>query len=107
MVLTLLAIGALLVVGTYAFLAQTQFQVHQLEVERATEQRKYEQLRLEVAALTAPERIVTAAQRIGMVTPPEVTYLQVTEPLPSASDPTAEVLSEGWRNVKGDLARAR
>ncbi|MFZ4516167.1 MAG: hypothetical protein ACOYN3_07640 [Acidimicrobiia bacterium] len=106
-VLMLLALAAFAVVGTYAYLAQMQFRVHTLQSQRAEEQRKYEQLRLEVAGLTAPERIVTSAQRLGMITPQEVTYLQVTEPLPSASDPTAEVLSEGWRNVKGDLARSR
>lgn len=103
----LVAVGLLSIVGSYAYMAQQQFQVSRLQKARATEQKRYEQLRLEVAQLTAPERIVSSAQKLGMVTPDHVTYIQVTSSLPAASDPTAEILSDGWRNVKADLAKPR
>jgi cell division protein FtsL len=101
----IVAVALLAVVGSYAYIAQQQFQVDKLQKARITEQRKYEQLRLQVAQLTAPERIVGAAQQLGMVTPAQVTYIQITEPLPAASDPTAEILSNGWQNVKADLGK--
>jgi cell division protein FtsL len=95
------------VVASYAYLAQTQFRVSSLQKQQREAQRTYEQLRLDVAELTAPERIVSSAQRLGMIQPERVTYLQVTEPLPTASDPTAAVLSDGWTNVKADLGHQR
>ena len=101
------AAALLTVVASYAYMAQQQIQVDRLQAERAAQQRTYEQLRLQVAQLTAPERIIGAAHQLGMITPDQVTYIQVTEPLPAASDPTAAVLSEGWRNVKADLAKPR
>ena len=104
---SVVALGLLAIVGTYAFLAQQQFEVDRLQKQRTAEQKKYEQLRLEVAELSAPERIVNSAQQLGMVTPAQVTYIQVTASLPAASDPTAEVLSDGWQNVKADLDKSR
>lgn len=101
------AASLLVVVASYAYMAQQQIQVDRMAAERASQQRTYEQLRLKVAQLTAPERIIGAANQLGMITPDHVTYIQVTEPLPAASDPTAAVLSDGWRNVKADLAKPR
>jgi cell division protein FtsL len=103
--IVMVAIALLTVVGSYSYMAQQQFRVDKLQKARITEQRKYEQLRLQVAQLTAPERIVNDAEKLGMVTPAQVTYIQVTEPLPAASDPTAEILSDGWQNVKADLGK--
>jgi cell division protein FtsL len=104
---SVVAIGLFVIVGSYAYLAQQQFTVDRLQRQRTVEQKRYEQLRLEVAELSAPERIVRSAQQLGMVTPQQVTYIQVTASLPAASDPTAEVLSNGWQNVKADLDKSR
>ena len=47
---------------------------------------RYDRLRLQVAELEAPERVVAAAQqRLGMVPAPGVTYLSPTGPV--ADDP--------------------
>ncbi len=70
--LALLA-GAILTVGTifgaaifHVLLIQSEFRLDQLKKEAAREEARYEKLRLDVAQLSAPERIVaTAQQRLG------------------------------------------
>ena len=102
---------AVLTVGTifgaaafHVLLVQSQFRLDRLEDAAATEQKRYEHLRLEVARLSAPERIVaTAAERLGMVAPPEVAYLPA--PSPSAADASpASSLAGDWSEVKPYLA---
>ena len=57
-------------------LIQSEFRLDHINKEAAKEQVRYEKLRLDVAQLSAPERIVaTAQQRLGMVVPPQVAYL--------------------------------
>ena len=78
--LGLLATGLLAVVTSHVILSQQHYELEQLERQAAISQRKYDQLRLDVARLEAPERIVEVATgRLGMVTPDEVTYLTPTE----------------------------
>ncbi len=102
---------AVLTVGTifgaaafHVLLVQSQFRLDRLKDAAATEQQRYEHLRLEVARLSAPERIVaTAAERLGMVAPPEVAYLPA--PAPSATDTSsASSLAGNWSEVKPYLA---
>ncbi|MGH8991466.1 MAG: hypothetical protein ACRDZ7_08060 [Acidimicrobiia bacterium] len=102
---------AVLTVGTifgaaafHVLLVQSQFRLDRLADAAATEQQRYEHLRLEVARLSAPERIVaTAAERLGMVAPPEVAYLPA--PAPSATDASsASSLAGNWSEVKPYLA---
>ena len=72
--------GAVLTVGTifgaaifHVLLIQSEFRLDHLKKEAAREEVRYEKLRLDVAQLSAPERIVaTAQQRLGMVVPPQV-----------------------------------
>lgn len=65
---------------------QLRLQALEVEVEEATD--AYQRLRLQVAELEAPERIVAAAQeRLGMVPPPGVTYLSPSGPM-TATEPT-------------------
>jgi cell division protein FtsL len=82
--------GMLAVAAVQAFLVQGQIQLDDLDNRVATQQAEYEQVRLDVARLEAPERIVEAAQsHLGMVEPADVTYLtpdRVDAPAPDEDD---------------------
>jgi cell division protein FtsL len=103
---------AILTVGTifgaaifHVLLVQSEFHLDHLKKEAAKEEARYEKLRLDVAQLSAPERIVaTAQQRLGMVVPPQIAYLMA--PAPSSAnpdDPAAPSLAGGWAEVKPHL----
>ena len=109
-----LVAGAVLTVGTifgaavfHVLLVQSEFRLDQLKREAAKEEVRYEKLRLDVAQLSAPERIVaTAQQRLGMVVPPQVAYLMAPAPKDGAAspdDPGAPSLAGGWAEVKPHL----
>lgn len=66
-------------VASHVMLTQGQFRLESLRARAAAEQTRYERLRLQVAELESPARIVaTAQERLGMVPPPTVTYLSPT-----------------------------
>ena len=102
---------AVLTVGTifgaaifHVLLVQSEFRLDQLNKQAAKEEVRYEKLRLDVARLSAPERIVaTAQQRLGMVVPPQVAYLMAPAPSASPDDPAAPSLAGGWAEVKPHL----
>lgn len=72
-------VGLLAIVALHALLSQNQLRLDDLDARATAAQARYERLRLEVAELESPNRIVTAAQeRLGMVVPPTVTYLTPT-----------------------------
>ena len=93
----------------HVVLAQNQLRLDRLTSRAAAAQVTYEQLRLEVAQLESPTRIVSEATARGMVTPPGVTYLEPKTPQPStptgpaaaAGNPAA---SSDWTEVKPELA---
>jgi hypothetical protein len=101
---------AVLTVGTifgaaafHVLLVQSQFRLDRLEQRAGTEQQRYERLRLDVARLAAPERVVAAAQqRLGMVVPPNVVYLMA--PTPTSSEPASAAVAGEWSQVKPHLA---
>ncbi|MCU1462186.1 MAG: hypothetical protein JWO37_2261 [Acidimicrobiales bacterium] len=67
----------------HVLLTQGQLQLDRIQTRAAAEHARNERLRLEVAELQSPERIVAAAQQqLGMVPPASVTYLS-----PSGSRP--------------------
>jgi cell division protein FtsL len=80
--------------GVAAFQAQLvsgQVRLDQLERDVAASRARYQDLRLEVASLEAPERIVAEAQhRLGMVVPSGITYLSpagvLDGPVPAGAD---------------------
>ena len=88
-------IGLLAIVALHALLSQNQLRLDDIDAKAAAQQARYERLRLEVAELESPSRIVaTAQQRLGMVMPPTVTYLTPTGAdesgaVPPASAPTS------------------
>ncbi|HET9770073.1 MAG TPA: hypothetical protein VFS16_04225 [Acidimicrobiia bacterium] len=108
---------AVLTVGTifgaavfHVLLVQSEFRLDRINKEAAKEQVRYEKLRLDVAQLSAPERIVaTAQQRLGMVVPPQVAYLMAPAPPDpggqgaNLDDPAAPSLAGGWAEVKPHL----
>jgi cell division protein FtsL len=74
----------LALVALHVLIAENQFRLDNLQQQAAAEQASYEKLRLQVAELEAPARIVSQAEgRLGMVQPASVTYL----PSPSATTP--------------------
>jgi cell division protein FtsL len=108
---------AVLTVGTifgaaifHVLLIQSEFRLDHLNKEAAKQEARYEKLRLDVAQLSAPERIVaTAQQRLGMVVPPQVAYLMAPAPQDGATpdDPAAPSLAGGWAEVKPHLGTPR
>ena len=107
------AASLLALVASHAALAQGQFRLEKLQRQAAEEQAHYERLRLQVAQLEAPSRVVAAAQqRLGMVPPPGVTYLSPTgastgQPgrAMAQKDDQRESATDDWSNVKRQLAR--
>jgi cell division protein FtsL len=94
----------------HVLLIQSEFRLDQINKEATKEEARYEKLRLDVAQLSAPERIVaTAQQRLGMVVPPQVAYLMAPatqdsgNPGADPDDPAAPSLAGGWAEVKPHL----
>jgi cell division protein FtsL len=75
------------IVGVHVMLAQGQSDVQRLQAKVQEEGERSQQLQLQVAALEAPDRIVSEAQnRLGMVTPTTVVALapaSLADPPPS------------------------
>jgi cell division protein FtsL len=102
------------VVVAHVVLTQNQFRLDQLQDQAAERQAEYDRLRLQVAELESPDRIVaTAQQRLGMVAPPGVTYLAPTledeAVVPGAPSTTRKAAGDaatgaGWSTVKPHLA---
>ena len=77
-------------VAVHVLLAQNQFQLDRLNARSAVEGAQYDRLRLQVAQLESPERVVATAEgRLGMVSPPKVTYLTPNAPTGNGSGPPA------------------
>ena len=86
----------------HVMLVQSEFRLEKLDAQATAEQQRYEKLRLEVARLGAPERIVAAAQqRLGMVPPAQVTYITAAAP---SDDTDARPAIGIWSEVKPYLA---
>ncbi|MGI8793691.1 MAG: hypothetical protein ACR2H3_11030 [Acidimicrobiales bacterium] len=97
-------------VATQVAITQRQFQLQRLEGEADGLQASYDRLRLQVAELESPARIVAAGQQLGLEQPSEVTYLTPTSGLlrtagRSAHQPTpTQATSTSWQTVKPHLA---
>lgn len=101
-------------VVVHAATTQGQFDLERLRGRASKQEASYQQLRLQVAELQAPDRIVEEARRLGMVEPPRVTYLTPTAqtssatppPAPTVPEPPAEA-AQGWGQVKPHLGAGR
>ncbi|MBK9181215.1 MAG: septum formation initiator family protein [Acidimicrobiales bacterium] len=107
----LLVFGALFGMTVFqTILVQGQARLDRLDQRIAAEQQRLEGLRVDVAALEAPERIVAEAERrLGMVPPDEVVYVSPPAELAAelGVDPAGRALSSGtgeqvdeWSQVK-------
>ena len=105
-------IAALCLFGVVVFhvlLTQNQFRLDKLQEQSLERQADYDTLRLQVAELESPDRIIAAARTLGMVTPPKVTYLAPTvEETGGAADAARAEATAGressWSTVKPHLA---
>lgn len=95
------------VVAVHALLAQGSFELTKLEERVSKAEARYSNLRLEVAELEAPDRIIRVAkERLGMTEPQKVTYLAPKSSVeapnedPETGDQTA---AAGWANIKRRL----
>ena len=93
------------VVAAHVVLTQRQFRLEKLEQQATTAQAQYERLRLEVAQLESPARVVAAAQQLGMVPPATITYLASSRPQSAPPKQTNDDTT--WANVKSHLATAK
>jgi hypothetical protein len=100
-VLTVSLFGALFGVAvSHAMLIESQMDLDQLDERASTEQARYERLRLDVAQLESPDRIVREAQdRLGMVPADDVVWLTPDQPAPSGE-------GDGEGEGGGDSGRA-
>ncbi len=80
-----------------ARIAADQLQLDQLQGQVTDAQSHYEQLRLDVARLESPTRIVAAAKQLGMIQPPPPVYLS-----PDAADVATAVKATGDTGATGD-----
>ena len=98
-------------VAIHVLLAQNQFQLDRLNARSSAAEAQYDRLRLQVAQLDSPERVVATAEgRLGMVQPAKTTYLTPNAPGPgpatappgtrAAATPT---VSADWARVKAQL----
>ena len=84
----------------HAMLASGQADLDRVEQQVSDAQARYESLRLQVAELEAPSRIVREAQeRLGMVPPPGVTYLT---PSQAATDEVGEAAAADSSMMTGE-----
>jgi cell division protein FtsL len=80
-----IAVVCLALVALHVLIAENQFRLDHLQQQASVQQARYEKLRLQVAQLEAPARIVSAAEgKLGMRQPGSVTYLPATS-LPATS----------------------
>jgi len=101
------AVGLFGAVVAHVVLTQNQFKLERLQRQAAEQQARYERLRLQVAELESPARIVAAAQeRLGMVPPPTVKYLTPAKAEPPAIGPTTAAASEGTDDTAGTTTAA-
>lgn len=110
-VLVVVAAALFGLVASHVALTQGQFELQRLRERAGAEQARYERLRLQVAELESPGRVVAAAQeRLGMVPPPGVTYLSPVGPASGLDTDVArgrETATEDWSTVKRELASRR
>ena len=102
--------------AAHAFLVQGQIRLDDLSQKVTEEQGRYQELRLQVAELESPERIVQEAKdRIGMVEPTQILYLTPDEPVPSSdaasagpsgATPAEQAGDDAWTEIKPLLEAA-
>lgn len=108
LLVVVVAVALFGLVASHVALTQGQFRLEKIRTKAGAEQDRYERLRLQVAELESPGRIVAAAQeRLGMVPPATIKYLEPIGPAGmgsvSGSDPGGTA-TDDWSTVKRQLA---
>jgi hypothetical protein len=98
------SVSLFLLVAFNVFVVQGQFELDRVGDQRETEQLRYERLREEVARLSAPAAIVSAAERMGMVEPAEVSMIEAPAASPADEEDRTEQTLRSWPEVKSSLA---
>lgn len=104
--LTVGLFGALFAVaGSHALLIESQARLDRLDDRVAEEEGRYERLRMDVAEMESPERIVAEATQLGMVTPDETVWVSPDQPARTTSGSDASANDDGssstsWEDVK-------
>ncbi len=95
----------MLAVVFHVVLAQGQLQLDGMTGKIAKAQHTYEARRLELAKMSAPERIIGEAERLGLVLPPAPpTYLTVEgAPTPASETEQPSTTLSDWKAVKPHL----
>lgn len=104
--------------GNVAVQAQTtqgQFELERLEATARQRQADYQELRLQVAELEAPRRILERARQMGMIEPARVTYLTPTTKTSTPGRSSGQApgaastreSAQGWADVKPHLDSRR
>ncbi len=79
MIASAFAASLFLVVSMHVHMAQNQFGLQGIERDTLEQQRVNERLRNDVATLSAPDRIVQEARRLGLIPPETVTPISVED----------------------------
>lgn len=89
----------------HVILAQGQLQLDRMSTQIAKTQHTYESRRLKLAKMSAPERIIGEAERLGLVLPPDPpTYLTVDgAPTPASETEQPSTTLRDWKAVKPHL----
>jgi cell division protein FtsL len=89
----------------HVILAQSQLQLDGMSTQIAKAQHTYEARRLELAKMSAPERIIGEAERLGLVLPHDPpTYLTVEgAPTPASETEQPSTTLSDWKAVKPHL----
>ena len=121
LVVAAVLVGAslLALAASHAMMISTQVRLDDLDRRVVEAQARHQALRLEVATLEAPDRVVSVAQeRLGMAPPDAVTYLHAAapaaptpEPAPAPAATSSEEGEPGtqpsWGAIKPYLGSAR
>lgn len=106
----LVGLGLFGLVAFHVILTEGQLQLDSLQARAQAQQERYDRNRLALAELEAPGRIVAVAQeRLGMVPPPDITYLSPTGVKVGASSRRSTLSGDpdpatSWPTVKAHLA---
>jgi cell division protein FtsL len=103
-----IAVVCLALVALHVLIAENQFRLDGLQQQAAVQQAHYEKLRLLVAELEAPARIVSVAEgRLGMRAPASVTYLPATSTPGSATSALPALAPASAKTASAKTASAK
>jgi cell division protein FtsL len=101
----LTAVALFVLVGFHVLAVQHSFTLDRLQAQQQTEELRYERLRAEVATLSSPEAIVSAAEQRGMQPPESIDWIQAPAAAPHGppGDHTSSTLAEIHGEAKKTL----